>query len=298
VRDLRNGLAGAAILPWDAIVPWAAGLMALLSTAAMSGCTGLFHSTARPEQVYYLRAPSGGTPASATADAAAGAGAAASASAAPDATAAAQRPASLRVVHPSASPGLDSPHIMLVQSDRRMNFFAGSRWPAPAPDMIESLIVQTMRASGAWASVEGIASPFPSDYLLQTSVRRFEAEYTGDGSAPPVVHVDLDCLVGRGEGREVIATFSVSASAPAAANRLTEVVAAFEQASDTALEALARQAAQAVREDARRRARSAKALTGPGHPSGPGRPAALQAEREVASSPSRRRWANGAFPAA
>jgi cholesterol transport system auxiliary component len=234
VRELRNGLTGATILAW------AAGLTALLSTAVLSGCTGLFHSTAPPEQVYYLRAPSGGTTASS--------------SATPDTSAGATpvAPASLRVGHPIAWPGLDSPHILLVQSDHRMNFFAGSRWPAPAPDMVESLIVQAMRASGAWASVEGTSSPFPSDYLLQTSLRRFEAEYSGDASAPPVVHVELDCLVGRGEGREVIATFSVSASAPAAANRLTDVVAAFEQATDTALESLTHQAAAAVREDAHR----------------------------------------------
>jgi ABC-type uncharacterized transport system auxiliary subunit len=77
--------------------------------------------------------------------------------------------------------------------------------------------VQTLRASGAWASVEDTASPFPSDYLLQTSMRRFDADYTA-GAAAPVVHVVIDCMIGRGEGRDVIANFTVSGSAPAAAN--------------------------------------------------------------------------------
>ena len=216
----------------------------LLSAAAVSGCSGLFHSNARPEQVYYLRAPSAGAPEGS------GAGGASN-------PAALVPPASLRVTHPLASPGLDTPRIMLVQNDHRMNFFAGSRWPSAVPDVIESLVAQTLRASGAWASVEDTASPFPSDYLLQTAIRRFEADYTG-GAAAPVVYVVIDCVIGRGEGRDVIATFSASGSAPASANRLSEVVNAFEQASGAALSSLASQAVRAVRDNEERRNRAVR----------------------------------------
>jgi cholesterol transport system auxiliary component len=157
-------------------------------------------------------------------------------------------PASLRVTRPLASPGLDTSRIMLVQTDHRMNFYSGSRWPAPLTQLVEALAVETLRATGAWASVEGSASPFPSDYLLQIHIRRFEADYT-EGTAAPVVHVVLDCVVGRRQGREVLATFTASGSAAAVANRQAEVVAAFEQASGTALQALSQQAEQAVRAD-------------------------------------------------
>ena len=216
----------------------------LLSAAAVSGCSGLFHSNARPEQVYYLRAPSAG--------AAEGSGAGGASN-----PAALVPPASLRVTHPLAAPGLDTQRIMLVQNDHRMNFFAGSRWPSAVPDVVESLVAQTLRASGAWASVEDTASPFPSDYLLQTAVRRFEADYTG-GAAAPVVYVVIDCVIGRGEGRDVIATFSASGSAPASANRLSEVVNAFEQASGAALSSLASQAVRAVRDNEERRNRAVR----------------------------------------
>jgi cholesterol transport system auxiliary component len=221
-------------------VSWAGSVLALLSAAAVSGCTGLFHSNARPEQVYYLRAPAP----SAAGDSSKGA------------IAPLVPPASVRVTHPLAAPGLDNPHITLVQSDHRMNFYAGSRWPTAASDVMEALILQTLRASGVWASVEDTASPFPSDYVLQSTLRRFEADYTGGGTAP-VVYVVLDCIVGRGEGREVIASFSASGSVTAAANRQSEVVAAFEQAADAALASLAQQAAQAVRDDAQRQAQKA-----------------------------------------
>ena len=209
----------------------------------LSGCTGLFHSSAKPEQTYYLRAPS------ATAAAATGTGNAAAP--APAATG-----ASVRVGRPFAGPGLDTPRILLVQADRRLNFYSGSRWPAPIPEVVEALAVQTLRASGAWTSVQDSNSPFPSDYLLQIAVRRFEADYTAGGPAPEV-HVVLDCTLGRREGRDVIATFTAAGAAPAAANRLGAVVAAFEQAAGAALEALSQQARQAAGADAQRAAQKA-----------------------------------------
>jgi len=210
----------------------------------LAGCSGLFQSKAKPEQIYYLRAPA---PATVGTNSPAGASAAAAAPA---------MSASLRVIRPAAGPGLDTSHIMLAQADRRMNFFSGSRWPAPAPEVIEALAVQTLRASGAWSSVEGSGGPFPGEYLLQMHVRRFEADY-GEGGGAPVVHVVFDCIVGRREGREVLATFTVSGSVAAAANRLGEVVLAFEQATGTALEALSQQTEQAVRADVQRPAQNA-----------------------------------------
>ena len=198
----------------------------------LAGCSGLFESKAKPEQTYYLRAPA----------------ARSAQAAAPAATATPAIPASVRVIRPAAGPGLDTSRIMLVQADHRMNFFSGSRWAAPAPELIEALAVQTLRASGAWISVGSSGGPFPADYLLQIHLQRFEADY-GEGASAPVVHVVLECVVGRREGREVLATFTAAGSAAAAANRLGEVVLAFEQATGVALETLSQQTEQAVRAD-------------------------------------------------
>jgi cholesterol transport system auxiliary component len=140
---------------------------------------------------------------------------------------------------------------MLVQADHRMDFYSGSRWAAPATEVIEALTVETLRSSGVWSSVEDSTSPFPSDYLLQLEVRRFEADYT-QGSTAPVVRVTFDCIIGRREGRDVVASFEAAASAAAGANRLSEVVAAFEQATTAALNTLLQQASQAVRADLQR----------------------------------------------
>jgi cholesterol transport system auxiliary component len=195
-------------------------LVAVLALGA--GCSGFLHSSAKAEQVYYLRA-----------------------TAAP-VTSAVPLPASVRVASPGAAPGLDTSHIVLVQPDHRMGFYAGSRWPTTAPMMVGAMAVQTLQLSGNWAAVQDSGSPFPSDFLLQVTLRRFEADYTG-GAVAPEVHVVLDGVLGRRDASEVLGTFEVAGAATAAANRMGDVVGAFEQATNAALNALAQQAFAAVR---------------------------------------------------
>jgi cholesterol transport system auxiliary component len=199
-------------------------LCALLVPVALSGCGGLFHSNARPDQVYYLRAS------------------------ALDKGSAFAEPlvASVRVVRPTAAPGLDSPQIVLLQSDRRMSFYLASRWPTSAPNLVESLAVEKLRGSGLWHSVSDSTSSFPADYVIQVMIRRFEADYTAGGPAPDI-HVVFDCVVGKREDREVVASFLAEGSAQAGTNRLGAVVAAFETATNTALDSMAIQTASAVR---------------------------------------------------
>ena len=204
-----------------------------LALVAAAGCTGnLLHSDAKPEQTYVLRAPPAATAGSD------GAVATAAPTAAPLAP--------VQVAHPLAAPGLDGPHIILVQADRRMNFYLGSRWPAPLPDMLEAMAVETLRASGEWQSVQDSGSPFTSEYLLQISVRRFEADYTRSRSAPQV-EVVLDCTLGARAGRELVASFEAQGSATAAGDRMSEVVAAFETAASAALGSMSQQTVAATR---------------------------------------------------
>jgi ABC-type uncharacterized transport system auxiliary subunit len=202
----------------------AAGLLALSG----SGCSLLFQKGPAAEQTYFLRAADASVPAVLPVH------------------------ASLRVMHPVSDPGLDSPRIVLLQSQHRMGFYARSHWSAALPDLVEALAVETLRTSSSWQSVEDSTSPFPSDYLLQITIRRFEADYgpsAPDPSAIPRVHVVLECLLGRGDGRDVIASYVAEGSATPAENRLADVVAAFQQASSAALKSLSERAFEAVKSD-------------------------------------------------
>ena len=201
---------------------WLSASVAALQLA-LTGCAGGLHSDTKAAQVYVLR--TGASPAADT-----GSG----------------NRASIHVARPLPGPGLDDEHIVLVQPDHRMSYFVASRWPAPLPEVVEALAVQTLRDSGAWSAVQGSSSSFPADYILQIAIRRFEADYSGRADAPQV-RVILDCTVGKRAGREIIANFVADGSADAGANRMSEVVSAFEAASNKALALVAARADEAVR---------------------------------------------------
>jgi len=197
--------------------------LALLALLLAAACSGGLRSNAPAAQTYALRI--------------------AAASQAPSAT----RPAaaSLRIELPLAAPGLHSEHIVIVEPDHRVGYYAGSQWAAELPRVVEELAVERLRASGDWTAVTDAESAFASDYFLQITIRRFDAEYSGD--AAPTARVALDCALGRRADRALLAGFTVEGAALASANRMTAVVAALEAAANAALGDLAAASAAAVR---------------------------------------------------
>jgi len=207
-----------------------------LAALVLGGCSSGLHSNAPPEQAYVLRAP---------------------APAAPPATPAAPAArGSLQVLRPLAAPGLESDRIAVLQADHRLSYYRASRWAVALPDMLESLALQHLRGRGVAAPLEGSRTTFPADYVLQLTIRRFEADET-ERSGAPVVEVVIEGLLLRRADRVVLATLEAASSAPAAENRLSAVVGAFEQAAGAALDTLAERIATAIRTS-----------TGPAPPSG------------------------------
>ena len=205
----------------------------------VSGCSGLLHSDDPPVQMYLLRAAV--SPTLAATEQAQALDVARSA-----AGASANAPPSLQIPRPQADPGLATELITLVQSDHRMDHYAGSSWPAALPDVVETLAIDTLRASGKWSAVHDAPSPFTADYLLQINIRRFEADYTSGGEAPKV-HVTLDCTIARRIGRELLTSFAAEGVADAEANKMSAVVAAFEKAANMALATMAQRSSDAIR---------------------------------------------------
>lgn len=201
-------------------------LLGVLSLS-ISGCGGLLQSDAPPVQTYVLRATTSG-------------------SANGDRASDSVEAPSLQLPRPSADPGLATELITLVRSDHRMDYYLGSKWAADLPDVVETLAIDTLRASGAWGAVHESPSPFFSDYLLQINIRRFEADYTS-GRAAPRVHVVLDCTLVKRLGRDLVMSFVAEGQSDAAENRLSSVVAAFEQAANAAMTTMADRSAAAVK---------------------------------------------------
>jgi ABC-type uncharacterized transport system auxiliary subunit len=181
-------------------------IMGLAACAlAICGCSGgLFQSHEVAPIVYQLRAPA-------------------------VAAAPARVAATLLVARPRARPGLESDRIVVTLPDRRIDVYAGSRWSAPLPDLVESLLLDGLRSSGGWEAVVSERSEFPGRFLLQTEIREFAADYA-TGRGPPTVRVTLHGEFGSRAGQRFGASVEGHAEVTAGADRQREVVAAFEAA--------------------------------------------------------------------
>jgi ABC-type uncharacterized transport system auxiliary subunit len=188
---------------------------------ALSGCTGIFHSDAPALQLYVLQP--------------------AAASAAPVA-----RPGvspSLRIMRPLPAPGLNTDRIALLRPGNRLDYYAGSRWSGPLADVLSDLQLATFNADPVWQAVADDRSSFNAEYLLQTTIDQFTADYASE-SGPPVVRVSLHCLLIRRSDGSLLGSFAVTQSAAAQENKLASVISAFQQVANEAVKAMAAQSDQ------------------------------------------------------
>jgi len=154
--------------------------------------------------------------------------------------------ASLRVDRAVAGPGYATDRILVLRDDRQLDYYSASRWPATLPEIVSALAVESLRGGGGLAAVHDDSAPFTSDYLLVIGVRRFEAETANDGLQ---VRVLLDCTVGRRKDRGVVAAFTAEGTAAVGEERMSAVIAAFEQATQQAMSMLTSSTLAAVKSD-------------------------------------------------
>jgi ABC-type uncharacterized transport system auxiliary subunit len=154
----------------------------------------------------------------------------------PRAGAAAEIPADLTVLMPRVRTGLDTDRIAVLYPDRRLDYFAAARWSGPLDETLQDLLLQAFRTDARFRNVHTDTSAFVAGYWLEVDVVDFQAEYAASsGGAPPTVHVHLLGRVGNAGDRRVIGQFEAEARQAAADDRLTGIVAAFNQAANAAL---------------------------------------------------------------
>jgi ABC-type uncharacterized transport system auxiliary subunit len=187
---------------------------------ALPGCSGLLHSSAPALQLYVLQ-PSATGP---------------DAGSAPPATG-----PTLRIARPLPGPGLNTDRIALLRPGNRLDYYAGSRWSAPLTELVSDLQLSVLGADSTWSAVADDRSTFNTDYLLQTSIESFTAEYTTEGG-PPVIRVELHCLLIRRSDGALLGSFAAAQRQAAQENRMASVVLAFSQAAAQAIRSVQAQA--------------------------------------------------------
>jgi cholesterol transport system auxiliary component len=185
-------------------------LAAVTSLSALTACFSGLNSKLPPQQRYVLQP-----------------------ALAPTAAAAPVPRGSVQVLRPGAAPGLGGDGIAVLRPGARLDYYSNARWAADAPSAWQTLVIDSLRSGGAFATVQSDSGPFASQYILSLELEHFEAQYRGEG--PPLVQVALVCSLGRRNDRNVIVSFTARGSVQANADRMQSVIAAFEQATAEAL---------------------------------------------------------------
>jgi len=187
-------------------------LVTLVSLLTLAGCGSLFRSNAPARTTYQLSVEP-------------------KAAAAPIA-------ADLAVLAPRVRSGLDNDRIAALYPDGRLDYFAAGRWAGPLDEMLQDLTQEAFRAASALRNVDTDASVFASGYWLEIDVVEFQAEYSDTRAGAveaPTVHVHLVARIGGAGDRRLMGEVDAETRQPAASNRLTAIVQAYDQAADAAL---------------------------------------------------------------
>ncbi len=182
-------------------------LAALALPLLLGGCISVFPKTA-PVQMYRF----GDQPA----------GAAAPAAAAP--VAVLKGP----ITFPPASGG----DRILTVTGSEDAYIGGARWVAPAASLFDEALLKAFDAPGAPRLV-GRGEPLAAPSTLRLDVRAFEARYPG-----PTARVQVRATLIRNADRTLIGEKMFDVQVPAADNRQTAIVAAFDQATGQVLTGL------------------------------------------------------------
>jgi cholesterol transport system auxiliary component len=134
---------------------------------------------------------------------------------------------SLVIDRPNALRSIDTPRMARTRGVE-IEYYAGATWIDRPPVMIEPLIIQSFRSSGAIAVVADRRSGVRPDFVLQTDITAFEATETAAG--PPDVRAAMAVTLIRMPRREVVGTTQIARTVTAKARDLESIALAFDDA--------------------------------------------------------------------
>jgi cholesterol transport system auxiliary component len=135
---------------------------------------------------------------------------------------------SLQVARPDASPTIDTTRIAVVRKGVEIEYYANARWVDRPSAMLQPILVQSFRNSGALAVVGGDRIGFRPDFVLNTDIVAFYALQGEDGS--PEVRVDIASSLIEMPRRNAAGTTEIGRTVATTGSDLIAIAAAFDDA--------------------------------------------------------------------
>lgn len=135
----------------------------------------------------------------------------------------------LVIAEPIAAGGLDSKRIALRPKPTELKYFADASWTERAPQMIQTLLIESFINSDHIAVVGRDAVNLRPDYILNGELREFQAEYFHDADEP-IIRVRLDVMLIDQSRKEIGASKSFEAAITSTGTDMASIIVAFDMA--------------------------------------------------------------------
>ena len=135
----------------------------------------------------------------------------------------------LVVENPATSGALSTQRIALTHDPVQIEYFGGARWTERAPQMVQTLLVESFENSGKIIAVGRQAIGLRSDFNLKSDLREFQAEYDQEGEAP-MIRVRVNAKIIRQPKRQIVASRTFERKIRADSTVMRDVVRAFDKA--------------------------------------------------------------------
>ena len=135
----------------------------------------------------------------------------------------------------SVVPGLDTDQILTLSSDSELVPYVGAKWTDNLPELFGSLVSRTVDASGRFDVVSSRNSTVSKSCDLQLELQGFFARLDSEGQTTGV-EIDISGRYQCGSGAP--STLQLHAAVPVQDSRMRMIVAAFQQAMDSAMKDL------------------------------------------------------------
>ncbi|HVO01513.1 MAG TPA: ABC-type transport auxiliary lipoprotein family protein [Candidatus Cybelea sp.] len=135
----------------------------------------------------------------------------------------------LVVAEPSAERDIDTTRIALTRTPNVIEYFADGNWSDTAPKLVQAKLIEAFEGTNAIVAVGPDAAGLKPDYILQSDLRDFQAEYAA-GGAGASAHVRLISKLVTMPDRRITRSVAAEASVAAQGKDLQAIVNAFQQA--------------------------------------------------------------------
>jgi len=136
----------------------------------------------------------------------------------------------LLIEPPTAASGLNTARIPLRPDPTLLDYFANAQFVEVVPIMVQSLVRESLDATGSLDVLGPDATGLRPDYVLRLHIQDFQAEYDRGLNQPPLINIRMQLRLLGLPRRESLATGRGQQTLRADGTALDTVIQGFDQA--------------------------------------------------------------------